>query len=102
MSKVAEVLQRIKASYEEAHPKAVHQAHEIVGMFLFWWLSQSAEMTGCELIAAGLIDALEKSAEAWIETDFGCDLQRLATLLSDGDDSRRAAAGRPVGPAASS
>jgi hypothetical protein len=93
-AKLMQILSTVKSAYEELHPKTAHLAHCHVGMFLFYWTTWT--MAGprgdeplpfpvSELVERGDLEALERAAQSYIDSDFG------AHATVSGDDDRTSA-----------
>lgn len=78
---VVQLMNRIKAEYEECHPGTQELAHSFVGQWLFYFIAPP-DMVVIDAIAAGETEKLRKSAEMFIESDFG--REPIDTISADG------------------
>lgn len=98
LGRVATVMHRVKEAYSNtATPIIGWDDETAVGMFLYYWpIALDSVSTVMDAIEAGDIESVERAADSFIASDFGMNLDALATLAADAqhDDAAGRAADR--------
>lgn len=84
LGEISSIIGLIKDAYTQTHRDDARLAHAFVGMWLFYWVGGFGEEISplpIEMIAAGDIERLRKSAQQYIDADFG---NRADMISADG------------------